>query len=472
MLVYSFRKLDAPDGKLQASQECRFFGQEFGKADRAVKKIGLQGKALSLMAMLLLAACLPAAGQNKQQDIPDAPSASQPPQSFPQDAPAAPKEQPNAGAPPSDSKPVQPPLPFPGDEPAANPPDAKPMPAPSARNDGSNSRDELPNFIIRTNFVQVPVTVKDEDGRLVNGLVPKDFQVLENGEPQKMTFFTSDPFPLSAAVVFDLGMPNSVVQKVNDTFPALEGAFSQFDEVSLYVYSGTVSRVTGYSVVNQELTDTFNELKTKRGRNDGVPVTSGPFGPQGPVINGVPAGQAVPPLVTPPKESHVINDAILAAALDLSKRPRDRRKIIFVVSDGRELGSTASYSDVLKVLLTNGIVVYGVAVGSSAVPGYGKLQKLHIPRLGTGDILPKYAAASGGEVFPEMSKDAIDAVYARAIGDARNQYTLGYNSKAAPGGGYREIEVRVARPDCSSFSAPCVRTYAKAGYYPAPPSVR
>jgi VWFA-related protein len=432
---------------------------------------GIKRKAFSLMAMLLLASGLLMWAQDKQQDIPDAPSVSQSPQSFPQDAPPAPKEQPKTEE-PSESKPVQPPLPFPGDEEPATASGTQPMPSSVGRGDGSNSRDELFTFIKHVNFVQIPVTVKDQDGRLVNGLVPKDFQVLENGEQQKMTFFTSDPFPLSAAVVFDLGMPDSVVQKVNRTFSALEGAFSQFDEVSLYVYSGTVSRVTGYSAVTQEMTDTLNELKTKRGRNDGVPVTGGPFGPQGPVINNTPAGQAVPVLITPPKESHVINDAILAAALDLSKRSRDRRKIIFVISDGRELGSTASYRDVLKVLLTNGIVVYGVAVGNSALPGYGKLQKLHVPRLGTGDILPKYASATGGEVFTEMSKDAIDAVYARAIGDARNQYTLGYVSKAAPGGGYREIEVRVARPDCASYSSPCVRTYAKAGYYPAPPPVR
>ena len=440
----------------------------------ALKMTGMRRKVFSLMAILLLTPGLVISAQDNKQDIPDAPSAAQPPQSFPQDAPPAPKEQPQTSEQPKEATPgvVQPPLPFPGDEPAKPSPEVKTMPPGTPRGDGSNTREDLYTFKSTTNFVQVPVTVKDQDGRLVNGLVPKDFQVLENGEQQKMTFFTSDPFPLSAAVIFDLGMPDSVVQKVNRTFPALEGAFSQFDEVSLYVYSGTVSRVTDYSAVSAQLTDTLNELKTKRGRNDGVPVTGGPFGPQGPVINGVPAGQAVPVLITPPKESHVINDAILAAALDLSKRERDRRKIIFVISDGRELGSTASYRDVLKVLLTNGIVVYGVGVGSSAYPVYGKLQKFHIPRLGTGDILPKYASATGGELFTEMSKDDIDAVYARAIGDARNQYTLGYVTKTAPGGGYREIEVRVARPDCSRYSGSCVRTYAKAGYYPTPPPVR
>src|SRR6266536_4997499 len=248
---------------------------------------GVQRKVFSLMLMLVLVQGLPAWAQDKKpSDIPDAPSAAQPPQSFPQDAPPAPKEQPS-DAKPKETTPgvVQPPLPFPGDEPSAA---AKTMPPTSAKGDGSNSRDDLFKFSITTNFVQVPVTVKDQDGRLVNGLLPKDFQLLENGQEQKMTFFTSDPFPLSAAVIFDLGMPDSVVQKVNRTFPALEGAFSQFDEVSLYTYSSTVSKAKDFAAAGQSLTAVLNELKTKRGRNSGPPVLGGPLGPQGPVVNGRP----------------------------------------------------------------------------------------------------------------------------------------------------------------------------------------
>jgi VWFA-related protein len=415
----------------------------------------------AVLAAVLLAPFNLAYSQDKQ-DIPDAPSAVQPPQQFPKAAPE-PKEQPRAGEPPA-SEPTPPP-------PGTTPP-AEKAPAGNPSEQVASSRDDLFRIVTNVNFVQVPVTVKDQDGRMVNGLLPKDFEVYENGEKQKMTFFTSDPFPLSAAVVFDLGMPDTAVQKVNQTLTALEGAFSQFDEVSLYTYSGTVSQITNFASVGQQMTDTLAELKTKRGANSGVPVVSGPLGPQGPVINGRPVDPRVPTVITPPRESHVLNDAILAAALDLSKRERSRRKIIFVISNGREYGSKASYSDVLKVLLTNGIVVYGLEVGSARIPGYGSLQKLHVPRFGTGDILPKYASASGGEVFSEFSTQDIGDVYARAMGDARNQYTLGYVSRAARTGSYREIEVRVDRPDCSDYAPPCVRTYAKAGYYPTPPSVR
>lgn len=331
-------------------------------------------------------------------------------------------------------------------------------------------RDQLYTLKTNVNFVLVPVTVKDDTGRLVAGLLPNNFTVLENNVKQKLTFFTSDPFPLSAAVIFDLGMPDAAVQKVNQTFPALEGAFSQFDEVSIYTYSGTVSQVADFSAVNQKVVEVLKELKTKRGRNNGPPVVSGPLGPQGPIVNGRPVDPRVPTVATPPRESRVLNDAMLQAALDLSKRDRARRKIIFIISDGREYGSDASYSDVLKVLLSNEIQVYAVAVEGAAIPLYGKLQKLKLPRFGTGDILPKYANATGGWVFTEFSRPAIESIYARAISDARNQYTLGYNTRAVPSSAYRQIDVRVDRPDCEKYADPtCVRVYAKDGYYPVPP---
>lgn len=157
-----------------------------------------------------------------------------------------------------------------------------------------------------------------------------------------------------------------------------------------------------------------------------------------------------------------MNDAILRAALDLSKRNRANRKIIFVISQGREYGSRAAYKDVLKVLLSREAAVYGIAVEGSAIPVYNKLERLHVPKFGYSDLLPKYALATGGDIFTEFSRDAVEAAYARATGEARNQYTLGYTTRITPSSTYREIEVRVARPG--------LKISAKSGYYPLPPT--
>jgi VWFA-related protein len=394
-------------------------------------------------------------GTSQKSDIPDAPSAVRPAQPFPTEVP--PEALPPARETPPPSQPA----------PAETPPEARPplniktVPEGGATQERDSANDELFRITKDVNQVLVPVRVTDDSGRLVDGLLAKDFAVYESGRKQALNFFTSDPFALSAAVVFDVGMPDAAVQKVNQTFPALEGAFSQYDEVALYTYSNTVGQMADFGAVGRKLTAVLNELKSVPGRNNGPPIMGGPLGPQGPVINGIPVDPSVPRVRTPPQESHVLNDAILAAALDLSKRDKARRRIIFIISDGRERGSDASYRDVLKVLLTNGIAVYGLGVGGAALPGYGSLQRLHLPRMGYGNLLPKYASATAGEYFPELSRNAIEDAYARAIGDARNQYTLGYVTRAMPSGTYRPIEVTVDRPD--------LNVYARDGYYPAPP---
>jgi VWFA-related protein len=450
--------------------------------------IGREGMAVGVAILLFFLVLGVEAQQQTQQptdqkqEIPDAPSASRPPQPFPSTPPepqgaptseAPATEQPPSGneAPPSTAKPA----PSPTADNATPPPhplEVKTVPEGGAPPDGSSSsQDELFKITRNVNQVIVPVRVTDDSGRLVNGLLPKDFSVIEDGKKRVLNFFTSDPLAISAAVVLDLGMPDLNVQKVNQTFPALEGAFSQFDEVAIYTYSTTVGRMADFGSVGKRLDAALNQLKIDRGENNGVPVMDGPMGPQGPMINNIPVDRSIPPPMSPPKQAHVLNDAILAAAMDLGKRERSRRKIIFVISDGRELRSNASYSDVLRVLLSNGILVYGIGVGGSAIPGYKQLERLHLPGQGYSDILPRYVNATGGEFLSEYSKGAIESAYQRVIGDARNQYTLGYATAATPSSTYREIEVRVGRPGCkSSDLRPCVLVYAKAGYYPLPMS--
>jgi VWFA-related protein len=413
----------------------------------------------------------------KDQGIPDAPSAVQPAKPAPEPQQEAPEQQapppPSSQAEPAPRSDQQNPAPAgpTGAKPGAQPPiNLRPVPQ-GVEAQQQQQTDQGPIYTlppVYVNQVMVPVTVKDESGRLVNGLTFKDFTVLENGKKQTLNFFTSDPFALSAAVILDLGMKDVDVQKVNHTFSALEGAFSQFDELSIYSYSNTVSQLSSWGAVGQQLDARLEELQSARGQDNGPPVTSGPLGPNGPMINGMPANPGAPTVYTPVQEAHVMNDAILKAAIDLSQRDKSRRKIIFIISDGREYRSDASYRDVLRVLLKNNIIVYAIGVGGSAIPGYNKLAKLHIPRLGYTDILPKYVSATGGgQVFEELTRNGIEDAYAQALGDARNQYTLGYRLGGAPSGAYRSIEVQVNRPSCKSSIRPCVNVYARDGYYPA-----
>jgi VWFA-related protein len=412
----------------------------------------------------------PPANAQPAQEIPDAPSTVQPP------------PKPSLPAPIPGANRANEPIPFPGDpqpqadqqksdqpqsdqdKPVSRPmPPIETVPAGSGPRNQINPAEGLYTIVKPVNFVLLPVMVKDSDGRRVDGLLPKDFVVKENGKPQNLTYFTSDPFELSVAIVLDIGMADVALQKVNQTYSALVGAFSPYDEVALYTYSSTVSQVTDFTGRAEKLTAALNEMKLVRGHSNGPPVLGGPLGPGGPTINGAPAGgPTIQPVNTPPKESHVLNDAILRAALDLSKRERTRRKVIFVISDGRELGSKASYGDVRRLLQTRDIQVRAVVVDSGALPGFRQLGKLRLPGQGSNNILPRYVAATCGEQdLDRLSRNAIEDAYAQITNEARNQYTLGYTPKATTGGlAYRSVEVVVDKKG--------LKVAAMDGYYPIP----
>jgi VWFA-related protein len=309
------------------------------------------------------------------------------------------------------------------------------------------------------------VRVKDSSGRLVPGLGPTDFRVYEDGVPQQLKYFTADAFPLSAAVVVATDLPSTTMKKVNETLPTMIAAFSEHDEVALYRYGHTVQQISGFSGAAGISTASVNRIK-RPGREGGPPMTGGPFG-GGPSINGHPVndpnanGGMAGDVQTPPREFYVLNDAILRAAQDLSKREKTRRRIIFVISDGRELGSNASYDEVRRILLANNISVYAVGVDTAAIPIYDKANRIRIPGFGTGNILPRYVSDTAGDMLAEFDRQGIEAAYAKIADAARNQYTLGYTTQATKSSAFRTIDVRVLRPNLSVF--------AKQGYYPLPP---
>ena len=418
-----------------------------------------------LVVLTLAAACAVC----QSQQLPDAPipqnnapaPAANPPAQTAPDNQGTSTSKGNPEAPPNTrpegqqggSEPLNPTAPPPGSR------EIKTVPPGSVPPGQSNAQDQLFKLQVNVNFITIPVTVKDSEGKLVDGLLESDFSVYEDGTKQHLTFFTSDPLPLSVAVIVDLNLTEVALKKVDTTFSALGGAFGPFDDVALFTYGNTVSKQQDFGNI-QRLELALNRIRNVPGQNSDAPVVGGPFG-SGPTNNGIPVDPGRLQVQTPSRQSYVLNDAILTAAQELAHRPRENRKIIFVISDGKEYGSRANYAQVLKVLLTNQVAVYAVGVDSAAMPVVNKVEKMRIPGFGYSDILPKYANATGGDVLNEFSRENIESAYQRITLEARNQYTLGYNTPQTASSTYREIEVRVKRPG--------VNVYAKHGYYPLPP---
>jgi VWFA-related protein len=377
----------------------------------------------------------------------------------------APAPSPNAssGTPPSDS-------PAPPRPPAASAQDDIQGEAPQ-----TGGHEAIPTFVSNTNAVEVPVTVKDSKGGFVSGLTYRDFRVFENNQPQRIAFFTVDPFPLSIAFVIDQSLTEDTMAQVNNSLGALQGALTPYDEVSVVSYNNGAKELSGWTGAQSHRLEAVLSLNKAIGREESVPVTSGP-------LAGCPItsnGECVDPniqqgrsaggtqFMSLPKEIHTLNDAILRAAIQLSKRPAGRRRMIYVVSDGKEYGSKATTKEVIRYLQTNKIALYATLVGDSARWGEGYLSRFHIPFQMNDNVLPKYTQQTGGDLYSERNTNGIEKSYQKVAEEARAQYTLVYYShEPAIDNKYRSIDIRIDRPSKE------IEVTAKPGYYPTAQDAR
>lgn len=302
----------------------------------------------------------------------------------------------------------------------------------------------------RSELVVVPVTAKDKSGNLVADLRQEEFRILEDGVEQKVVLFSAEPFPLSAVVLIDNDLSVKTAQEVQRSLLAIAGGFGPNDEVALMRYDMFPETVTDFTSDNDQV---FTQLKRMRVASDFPGQASSPM-TSGPKVNSRSAEPRVPILgATPPPGAVTVNltDAVYAAGQLLRSRGRDRRKIIFIVSDGSNSHhNKMSYEDTIQLLLTGDISVYAVSVG---------------PPLWTHEvvnILSKFANATGGDFFTAAKENDLERLYARITEQARTQYTLAFVPRAPnPSKDFHSIEVRVKRSDLDLL--------ARQGYYSTTP---
>jgi VWFA-related protein len=324
----------------------------------------------------------------------------------------------------------------------------------------------LQTFVTRVNYVLVPVTILDKKHQQVAGLTWRDFQIYENNVRQRIAFFSADAVPLSVALVIDQSLDRDTMAKVNESLRAIQGGFTASDEIAVFTYADGVNNPTDFTAALSARVPAVLAQSKKEGDSYGPPITGGPLA-GGPTIN----GRSVDPNLDPqransgflvyPKEIHTLNDAILAAGKSLSTRPKEFRRIIYVISDGKESRSKANYHEVVRYLERNQVAVYGTLVGDSATWGLGYLDRHKIPLLplSPDNILPRYTAETGGHLYSEFSSNGIQKSFGELAALARTQYSLGYYSHVpVMDGRFRTIDVRVLRPN--------VDVIAEKGYYP------
>jgi VWFA-related protein len=289
---------------------------------------------------------------------------------------------------------------------------------------------------VNANLVVLPVTVKDGTGRLVPDLAKDEFRIFEDNVEQRIDVFTTEAFPLSMVILIDNDLKKSDAKEVQDSLDAIIGGMSDLDEAFVCRFDQFFHPGKGFTSNQDEL---LVELRrTKLDSHSAVMSPGGPF--NGPSINGHAAdgSPSVPESTRTILEgpTKALDDAVFGAAELLKTRPRNRRKIIFIISDGSNGGkkyNTNTYDNTVKEVLAHSISVFAVGVGSA-------FYDRRVERLS------EYAHATGGDVYYAAKKESLQDLYSRVTEEARNEYTLAYVPRDIKNGkDYHDVEVRVKR---------------------------
>lgn len=291
----------------------------------------------------------------------------------------------------------------------------------SSAEDGLGPRNGA-NWLLKreVNMVLVPVTVTDEEDRLVLGLGKENFGVFEGRKQQAISHFSTEDAPISLGVVFDTS--SSMTQK----FELAREAMVRF-------------------LLSSNPQDEFFLVAANKRPELLIDFTSSVEEVQSDLSKATPSGTTA------------LLDAVYLS-LSQMKRAGYEKKVLLIVSDGKDNHSRYSTNEVLSLVREAGVQIYAMGILDG-------LPKSKANRMGL-QLLATMTDVTGGRTFPIRGSKAIGEAAARLATELRSQYLIAYRpNNLLHDGRWRRIKVRVVPPQ----NSPRLRVYAKTGYYaPAP----
>lgn len=279
----------------------------------------------------------------------------------------------------------------------------------------SEQKGEEPQAVVlRSDLVLVTTTVIGPSGEVVRNLTKDDFEILEDDVPQNILLCASEVvMPLRLVLVFDTSL--SVKSRFDFEKQAVSRFFSSVirrgDQAGLITVGTDV-------VVQHGLTSRVDVLVTliERLRSEGATA---------------------------------LYDALVTAAELL--RDVQGRRVILILSDGRDTLSRTTLGQALRRVQEVGAVVYAI---NTAMPDASP----NLRELAGERALEILARETGGEVYFPYRLEELDPVFVRLTEQLRHQYVLGFSSSnEARDGSFRRLTVRVKRDG--------VVARARSGYY-------
>lgn len=280
-------------------------------------------------------------------------------------------------------------------------------------------------------LINVSAAVRDAGGQLVDGLTRDDFEILEDGIPQKVAFFArSSDVPLHLGLVVDISGSQSHFVKAHqrDFKVFLEKALSPRDRAFLLCFASHPRLITTFTSSPKQLLDALDGYMDTNRKGD-YPMV----GPQE-----IRSGSA-------------FYDSVYHASNQMFQKIDRGRKAIIVFSDGEDNTSAHHMMDAIEIAQTNDVLVFCIRYTETRNGRWTAMNKY-----GRG-VMERIALETGGADFDAGERELSD--HFRSIGDQlRSSYEIAYHSSNPPEDRtFHKIAVRVKKPGLT------VR--AKTGYY-------
>jgi VWFA-related protein len=325
---------------------------------------------------------------------------------------------------------------------------------------------EKPDMTVHVKVVNVPVTVRDKHGKIVNSLTKDDFILEEDGRPQTLHYFSQEnSLPLTLGLLVDTSMSQRRVlgqeRTASSSFidqmlrPDKDKAFLiHFDHEVELDQDLTSSQEKLRSVLESLQTPQF--AQTSGGNSSGQSSGGYPGGHRGGGRqNGGSRGGGT-----------LLYDAVYLASDELMKK-QSGRKALVILSDGDDRGSKETLRTAIETAQRADTIVYsilfkdeeqhsfggfgggigGMGGGRHGGPGGGRGRDPQ-SRVDGKKILEQISSETGGRMFEVSGKQTVEKIYAQIEEDLRNQYSLGYTpDRTDPGEGFHKISIKTKEKD-------------------------
>ncbi|MBD0372218.1 MAG: VWA domain-containing protein [Pyrinomonadaceae bacterium] len=263
-------------------------------------------------------------------------------------------------------------------------------------------------------LVKLNVTVLDRQNQPVTGLRQEDFQVVEGGKPQSVSFFSQEEAPLSYGLVIDAsGSMRTQIGKVVLAAQNIIRGNKPEDETFI------VSFVSSDNIVTlQELTGNKSQLLSALN------------------LLRVEGGQTA------------LIDAIYTSADYLDKHRRDNaRNTLILVTDGEDRNSYYKQEQLFSKLRKTRVQIFIIGLIYKLENDNGGIARKST-REAAQSLLDRLAKETGGVAFYPKNDKALESAAGELMLSLRPQYVIGFvPTTPAKSGQYRKVEVTVTSPD-------------------------